>query len=923
VLLSSIALQTIPTKANPKMIIVPDDYPMMQVTIRTTEKTRSDDSHIQINRVKALLQGDDNHSQNVSLVKLWTYDTDGMFWSVDVASDGSTVASLFSFIVTSDGSYIDLESSIYFFSAEGFMWKYEVEPTIRIASAALSKTGEYIAIISSDGYVHFLDNEKKLLWRYHLPKYYYFPLLSYIHVTDKGDVITHSGKTVYFLKKNGRLGWKYEMDSLIRDMDVSMIGKIVVGTEKGEVYVFTEDGKLLRDVSLHDMINDVSISYNGEYVAIYTANGTVYLLDKSLSSLWYFTTHVPADRKGDKSFTQVAVSGEGYLAVMFSENVKEGNIYYFRNSGDILWKYKPGWGGSFGISILPQTGNVLGIAGDGNLYLLSNSGLLLQKLHVGPSTFAVSENEHYLVVGRHEGVPKGSNKPPHNSIILFNMNVGNPSATIITYSISSGKFKANDTILANLTVKNTGDVKWTFYVNGSLVDSVSGLYSIDFPHKEITLDPGAIGTVSLEWVVGMSTPAAEYDTKVAIWKDKFDGRLVDVLDVKEKLRALEVVPDGFDYDALEWVNVVEARELIPENEDMSEVLVAVIDTGIDPDVWEYIEERGGDIALYVRIEKYWEWWDVFHLFPKFRYIIANDPQSPNVRDHGLGHGSSVASVIFQVAPKVSIIMFDVADLDRNGRYLGIDFSRVESALQWIVDNMGQYDIDIISMSIGIDRKPSELQDEIKTLYEKYGVNLFASAGNEDRNKYFYPASFDEVISVGGIFDDPDGFLTLASAGKFKTEYSGLRVTESKYKEFRQEFEAIGSTYNDKLDFVAPMFDVEVLWFKRNGNQPGTDDVDVISADGTSFSTPIAVGTAALAFHAYYERFEMEPSPSLIYETLKQTAETYPSIQDTTPRPILNGKVYDVVYKSDYVGWGCVDAYDAVTYIIKMEESIIH
>jgi subtilisin family serine protease len=213
------------------------------------------------------------------------------------------------------------------------------------------------------------------------------------------------------------------------------------------------------------------------------------------------------------------------------------------------------------------------------------------------------------------------------------------------------------------------------------------------------------------------------------------------------------------------------------------------------------------------------------------------------------------------------------------------------------------------------------KDEIERLYNEFGVIFVASAGNKDHEEYLYPASFDEVISVGGIFDDPDGYLTRAISKRFNIGYSGSRVTDSKVMEYSEYWEPkpenrpFGSTYNDKIDFVAPMYDLEFLAPNNLGNQPGTSDVTPTTASGTSGSAPMVAGVAALVFHTYYKKFGREPTPQTIYEVLKQTAETQ-SIEHETPKPVIRGKAYDVVRWNKYVGWGCIDAYDAILYVME-------
>ena len=92
-------------------------------------------------------------------------------------------------------------------------------------------------------------------------------------------------------------------------------------------------------------------------------------------------------------------------------------------------------------------------------------------------------------------------------------------AEITSVDILQTKFKAGDSISIKLTIKNTGNVQWTFYINGTSFDSKS-VYSFNFPYKQITLNPGDTGEVLLSYNVGMSTPAGKYNLKVACWKEK-------------------------------------------------------------------------------------------------------------------------------------------------------------------------------------------------------------------------------------------------------------------------------------------------------------------------------------------------------------------------------------------------------------------
>lgn len=514
---------------------------------------------------------------------------------------------------------------------------------------------------------------------------------------------------------------------------------------------------------------------------------------------------------------------------------------------------------------------------------------------------------------------EANNKMSRNLVITKKPTLIN--AQIIEYSILKGKFKAGDKITVTVTIKNTGDVKWTFYMDFFVKDSTKVGKTWHAPYKTITLESGASGNVMLEWLVDMSAPAGAYNGGIVVWKSDTDGQK-DMLDVKEITQAFEIIPDGYDYDALEWINIIEARKLTPEDEDMSDVTIAIIDMGIDPDVWEYINGKGGNIILYVRPEQYWDWWSFSW---KWRYLITDNLHNSVVKDLNLfgGHGSKVTSVVWQVAPKVNIIIFSV-----NLELLSpaTTFERVEKVLQWIINNINEYNIDIVTMSLASTYDEVKiLEDEIKTLYDKHKIVFIASSGNKNVKTDLYPASFKEVISIGGIFDDSDEFLTYALSKKFNLDYCGHRVVESIYLEYSESpYEVrmspkdrpVGSTYSDNIDFVAPMFDIEVLSWEEEGDQSGISDVYATWVDGTSFSTPMTAGVISLLIHEYKKVFGSKPNPSTIYEALRETSESSSDIIDFTPKPVVDGKVSDKVFWSDRVGWGCIDAYDAILYIRK-------
>ena len=354
--------------------------------------------------------------------------------------------------------------------------------------------------------------------------------------------------------------------------------------------------------------------------------------------------------------------------------------------------------------------------------------------------------------------------------------------------------------------------------------------------------------------------------------------------------------NGYDSDAMNFINLPEARNIIYDKK-LYDVGIAVIDTGIDQDVWEYIEKNyPTDIKLVVSTATGW--------------AIYDKPwEIPSAKD-GNGHGTTVVSVLNQVAYGATIYVIDTSD---TGAY---SVSSVVSALEWIhdfnarKDTTESNDIDIISISLVTYNYYKDLENAINNLIDQ-GCIIVASSGNDDINKIAYPAKFSDVIAVGAIFDDPDGYLT--NGAKFNTAYTGYRVTKSISSEYRDY--SWGSNYGSNLDFVAPGFDIEAISYKIEGYQGSSSDIRYVVVDGTSYAAPIVAGVVALIWYAYYKTQGLIPSLDYILKVLRETAENDPNNPERVPVPILNGKVYGYNDESspwqDRVGYGVVDAYDAV------------
>jgi major intracellular serine protease len=95
-----------------------------------------------------------------------------------------------------------------------------------------------------------------------------------------------------------------------------------------------------------------------------------------------------------------------------------------------------------------------------------------------------------------------------------------------------------------------------------------------------------------------------------------------------------------------------------------------------------------------------------------------------------------------VAPKAKVLV--IKALDKNG--MG-DLQTVAKAVRWAVDNGNA---DIISLSLGCPNETREIYKAILYAYSK-NVPVFCASGNSGNlNNIFYPANYQETISVSAV-----------------------------------------------------------------------------------------------------------------------------------------------------------------------------
>jgi len=193
---------------------------------------------------------------------------------------------------------------------------------------------------------------------------------------------------------------------------------------------------------------------------------------------------------------------------------------------------------------------------------------------------------------------------------------------------------------------------------------------------------------------------------------------------------------------------------------------------------------------------------------------------------GKGHGTGVASLIAGktcgVAPEAEIVSYKVF----NGMNECYAIEIIE-ALKYVVNN--NVDVDIINMSLG----GAKLDSTTKFLYEtainkcvEKGIAVIVAAGNSGLEEYYFPASFQSVISVGSV------------------------DIYSKQSYF--------TTMNDEVDVCQIGQDVWVAGLNNT----------YVKTSGTSFACPTVAGIAALLACKYKSLFGTKIPEPMLYELLK-------------------------------------------------------
>lgn len=200
-----------------------------------------------------------------------------------------------------------------------------------------------------------------------------------------------------------------------------------------------------------------------------------------------------------------------------------------------------------------------------------------------------------------------------------------------------------------------------------------------------------------------------------------------------------------------------------------------------------------------------------------------------------GHGTHIAGILWQMAPKAEILVFKILDKNGNGTT-----DKALSALDWILQNHKNWNIKLLNFSMGYlpNANPflqNKLIEKLEQLWEE-GVTVVTAAGNNGpkENSITVPGVSRKVITVGSIDD----------FGKGLSGYGGRGPT---------------SCCIVKPEVLAPGTDI-VSFSNKLGKYE--------KKSGTSMSVPIVCGALALALEKDPKRKPVELK-LLLYDTVER------------------------------------------------------
>jgi len=264
---------------------------------------------------------------------------------------------------------------------------------------------------------------------------------------------------------------------------------------------------------------------------------------------------------------------------------------------------------------------------------------------------------------------------------------------------------------------------WTVACAHTHPDDIAGQGAVRIEVTEVLVPPSQSAYESAEGAEPSSQEQAHYVSDTS----NPDSEPVSITP--------SIVPNDSYFDKQWALGKIQALEAWQVTSGSQDVLIAILDTGIDPNH----EDLEGKVVAEVN--------------------FTDSPTTDDIH----GHGTHIAGIIAAnsnngigitgVAPEVQLMNVKVAD--DKGR---CQPSVVAQGIIWAVNNGAS----VINISIEIREASPELEDAVNYAWTK-GALIIASAGNDGSQDPIYPACYENCIAVAATRQD-DSLAPLSNYG---------------------------------------------------------------------------------------------------------------------------------------------------------------
>ncbi|MBI3651884.1 MAG: S8 family serine peptidase [Acidobacteria bacterium] len=254
-----------------------------------------------------------------------------------------------------------------------------------------------------------------------------------------------------------------------------------------------------------------------------------------------------------------------------------------------------------------------------------------------------------------------------------------------------------------------------------------------------------------------------------------------------------------------------------------------------------------------------------------RNFTSDNGGNPNDASDGQGHGTNVGGIIaangrhIGVAPGAGIVPLKV--LTNMG---GGSFNAVAEALDWVLENRQQYNITVVSMSLGDSGnytsdggfEDDKVSNRIRQLKAER-VPVVVAAGNDfathnSEPGMSFPAILSDTISVGAVYDSNiGGPISYGQDGNLGTAFS---TRAGQLTPFSQRLHESVNPHT-RTDIFAPGAPV-------TSSGIASDNGESVQS-GTSQATPVIAGMVLLMQQFYFRQTNQMPAVEDLVTWLRQ------------------------------------------------------